>query len=151
MRPKNNVKSSSYDHTMIAWTRYLPSILKALSIPNAHAPMSPSSFSFPAHTQTHSNGLCSIPNVASLRYSSRTLPSRLALLVLVSLPVLRREAVLVHLEELLWLLGMIARDVDERRRGDVVGLAFAHEAVVLEEILQLAGIAVTLCLYECQS
>ena len=92
-----------------------------------------------------------IPNVASLRYSSRTLLSRLALLVLVTLTVLRREAVFVHLEELLRFLGMIASDVDERGRGDVVGLALAYEAVVLEEILQLAGIAVTLGLYEGQS
>jgi hypothetical protein len=68
----------------------------------------------------------------------------LALLALVSLAVLRLERLVVDLEEVVRLLRMVASDVDEGRGGDVVRLAFAHEAVVLEEILQLAGVGFAL-------
>lgn len=42
------------------------------------------------------------------------------------------KLLLIHLEELDRLLGMHARDIVEGGRGDVVGLAFAHEGVVIE-------------------
>lgn len=41
----------------------------------------------------------------------------------------------VHAEELIGLSWVLARHVMESRRGDVVGFALPHEAVVLENIL----------------
>jgi hypothetical protein len=57
---------------------------------------------------------------------------------------LRLEFLRIRLEELDRLLRMHARDVMEGGRRDVVGLAVAHEGVVVEEVLQLGGVAVGL-------
>lgn len=43
----------------------------------------------------------------------------------------------IQAEELVRLGGVLARDIVESSRGDVVSLALTHQAVVLEEVLLL--------------
>jgi len=50
----------------------------------------------------------------------------------------------VHLEELGRLGGMVASDVVKCRRGDVVGLALADQAVILQDVPLLRVVALGL-------
>lgn len=58
---------------------------------------------------------------------------------------LRSQLSSIHAEELVRLSGMLARDVVESRSSDVVCLALAHQAVVLEQVLLLR--VVDVCLF----
>lgn len=57
---------------------------------------------------------------------------------------MRQEFFLVCLEEIRWLLWVIACDIMERRGADIVGLALSNQRVIFEEILKLGFIALGL-------
>lgn len=73
--------------------------------------------------------------------------ARLSLLVLMSvLSILRMCLQLLTglFEELGWLEGMLTGHIMESGGGDVIGLSFADEGVVFEQVLQLRGIEIGL-------
>ena len=88
------------------------------------------------------SSLSSAPNLFSHGIS---FPTDLAFLAGMPIRIpLGHELLRIDLEEIHGLLRMVTSDVDERRRGDVICLAFAHERVVFKDIFAFGFVVMAL-------